>query len=48
MNFFLGKIKWTREEALTKIAAVEFLELSLSDAQGIIEEELNTGDGETN
>jgi hypothetical protein len=40
-----GKIKWIREEALTKIAAVEFLELSLSDAQGAMEEELNSADG---
>ena len=43
---FVGKVKWIREESLTKIAAVEFLELSLSDSQGIIEEELNRGDGE--
>lgn len=41
-----GKIKWIREEALTKIAAVEFLDLTLSDAQGAIEEELNSKDGE--
>lgn len=41
-----SKIKWIREEALTKIAAVEFLDLTLSDAQGAIEEELNNKDGE--
>ncbi|KAL7051439.1 hypothetical protein ACKWTF_004466 [Chironomus riparius] len=41
-----GKIKWVREESLTKISAVEFIELSLSDAQGAIEEELNSGDEE--
>lgn len=41
-----GKIKWIREEALTRIAAVEFLDLTLSDAQGAIEEELNSKDGE--
>lgn len=41
-----SKFKWTREEALTQIAAVEFLDLSLSDAQGAIEEELNNKDGE--
>lgn len=41
-----GKVKWIREEALTKIAAVEFLDLTLSDAQGAIEEELNNKDGE--
>lgn len=40
-----GKIKWIREEALTRIAAVEFLDLTLSDAQGAIEEELNNKDG---
>lgn len=41
-----GKIKWIREEALTRIASVEFLDLTLSDAQGAIEEELNSKDGE--
>lgn len=41
-----GKIKWIREEALTRIASVEFLDLTLSDAQGAIEEELNNKDGE--
>ncbi|KAG5679078.1 hypothetical protein PVAND_008673 [Polypedilum vanderplanki] len=41
-----GKIKWIREEALTKITAVEFLELSLSDAQGAMEEELNNADAD--
>lgn len=41
-----GKIKWIREEALTKITAVEFLELSLSDAQGAMEEELNSADAD--
>lgn len=40
-----SKVKWIREEALTKIAAVEFLDLTLSDAQGAIEEELNSKDG---
>lgn len=42
-----GKIKWIREEALTRISAVEFLDLTLSDAQGAIEEELNNKDGES-
>lgn len=41
-----SKVKWIREEALTKIAALEFLDLTLSDAQGAIEEELNNKDGE--
>lgn len=41
-----NKIKWIREEALTKIASIEFLDLTLSDAQGAIEEELNSKDGE--
>jgi ER membrane protein complex subunit 1 len=40
------KFRWIREEALTQISAVEFLDLSLSDAQGAIEEELNNKDGE--
>lgn len=43
-----SKIKWIREEALTRIAAVEFLDLTLSDAQGAIEEELNNKDGKLN
>lgn len=41
-----GKFKWIREEALAQIVAVEFLDLTLSDAQGAIEEELNNKDGE--
>jgi hypothetical protein len=41
-----SKIKWIREESLTKIASIEFLDLTLSDAQGAIEEELNNKDGE--
>lgn len=40
-----GTIKWIREEPLTQISAVEFLDLTLSDAQGAIEEELNNKDG---
>lgn len=41
-----SKVKWIREEALTQIASMEFLDLTLSDAQGAIEEELNNKDGE--
>lgn len=41
-----NKFKWIREEALTQIVDVEFLDLTLSDAQGAIEEELNNKDGE--
>lgn len=40
-----GKIKWTREESLTDIAAVEMIDLPLSDAEGAIENELNSKDG---
>ena len=40
-----NRIKWTREEALTKIVDVDFIDLTLSDAQGAIEEELNNKDG---
>lgn len=40
-----GKIKWTREEALTNIAAVEMIDLPLSDSEGAIEEELNSKEG---
>uniref|UniRef100_A0A336LFU6 ER membrane protein complex subunit 1 n=1 Tax=Culicoides sonorensis TaxID=179676 RepID=A0A336LFU6_CULSO len=35
-----GKIKWTREESLTNIDSVEFIDLTLSDAEGELEEEL--------
>ncbi|XP_063704257.1 ER membrane protein complex subunit 1 [Culicoides brevitarsis] len=35
-----GKIKWTREESLTNIDSVEFVDLTLSDAEGELEEEL--------
>jgi ER membrane protein complex subunit 1 len=40
-----SKIKWIREESLTNIVAVDFLDLTLSDAEGRIEEELNNKDG---
>lgn len=40
-----GKIKWTREEALTDIDAVEFLDLTLSDEEGELESELANKDG---
>uniref|UniRef100_A0A182S855 EMC1 first beta-propeller domain-containing protein n=1 Tax=Anopheles maculatus TaxID=74869 RepID=A0A182S855_9DIPT len=36
-----GKIKWVREEALAEVETAEFLDLTLSDAEGAIEEELN-------
>uniref|UniRef100_U5ER11 ER membrane protein complex subunit 1 n=1 Tax=Corethrella appendiculata TaxID=1370023 RepID=U5ER11_9DIPT len=41
-----GKIKWIREEALADIVAVDFLDLTLSDAEGAIEEELNNKNGD--
>ncbi|CRL03016.1 CLUMA_CG016197, isoform A [Clunio marinus] len=41
-----SKIKWIREEALTRIDSVELLDLTLSDAQGAIEEELNNQDAD--
>lgn len=41
-----GKIKWTREESLANIATVEMIDLPLSDAEGAIEQELNSKDGE--
>lgn len=40
-----NNIKWIREEALTRIVDVDFIDLTLSDAQGAIEEELNNKDG---
>lgn len=41
-----GKIKWTREEALADVETADFLDLTLSDAEGAIEEELNNKNGE--
>ncbi|XP_055615709.1 ER membrane protein complex subunit 1 isoform X2 [Toxorhynchites rutilus septentrionalis] len=41
-----GNIKWTREEALADVEAVDFLDLTLSDAEGAIEEELNNKNGD--
>lgn len=41
-----GKIKWTREEALTDVETADFLDLTLSDAEGAIEEELNNKNGD--
>lgn len=40
-----GKIRWTREEALTQIVAVEMIDLPLSDSEGAIENELKNKDG---
>lgn len=40
-----GKIKWIREEALATIVAVEIMDLPLSDAEGAIENELNSKEG---
>lgn len=42
-----GKIKWVREEALAKIDAVDFLDLMLTDAEGELEEELKSKEGNT-
>jgi hypothetical protein len=43
-----GKIKWIREESLADITSVNFLELTLSDDEGALEEELKNKDGELN
>ncbi|XP_055523528.1 ER membrane protein complex subunit 1 isoform X2 [Wyeomyia smithii] len=40
------KIKWTREEALASVETADFLDLTLSDAEGAIEEELNNKNGD--
>lgn len=40
-----GKIKWTRQEALARIVAIEMIDLPLSDAEGSIENELKNKDG---
>lgn len=40
-----GKIRWIREEALANIESVDFLDLMLSDAEGELEEELKSKDG---
>ncbi|XP_062535416.1 ER membrane protein complex subunit 1 isoform X2 [Armigeres subalbatus] len=41
-----GKLKWTREEALADVETADFLDLTLSDAEGAIEEELNNKNGD--
>ncbi|XP_055680073.1 ER membrane protein complex subunit 1 isoform X2 [Lutzomyia longipalpis] len=41
-----GKIKWTREEALANVVAVEMVDLPLSDDEGAIEDEFNSKDGD--
>ncbi|EAT44875.1 AAEL003785-PA [Aedes aegypti] len=41
-----GKAKWTREEALADVETADFLDLTLSDAEGAIEEELNNKNGD--
>ncbi|XP_058063003.1 ER membrane protein complex subunit 1 isoform X1 [Anopheles bellator] len=43
-----GKIKWVREEALAEVSTADFLDLTLSDAEGAIEEELNNKNAEEN
>ncbi|XP_053680149.1 ER membrane protein complex subunit 1 [Anopheles nili] len=43
-----GKVKWIREESLAVIETAEFLDLTLSDAEGAIEEELNNKNAEEN
>ncbi|GAB0095170.1 ER membrane protein complex subunit 1 [Sergentomyia squamirostris] len=41
-----GKVKWTREESLAHIVAVEMVDLPLSDDEGAIEDEFNSKDGD--
>lgn len=41
-----GKVKWIREESLADVEAADFLDLTLSDAEGAIEEELNNKNGD--
>lgn len=40
-----GKIRWMREEALTNIDSVDFVDLALSDEEGELEEELKNKGG---
>uniref|UniRef100_A0A6B2E753 ER membrane protein complex subunit 1 n=1 Tax=Phlebotomus kandelakii TaxID=1109342 RepID=A0A6B2E753_9DIPT len=41
-----GKIKWTRDDALAHVVAVEMVDLPLSDDEGAIEDEFNSKDGD--
>lgn len=41
----LGKIKWIREESLADIAAIEMVDLPLSDSEGAIEKQLKSDNG---
>lgn len=40
-----GKIKWVREESLANIAAIEMIDLPLADAEGAIEKQLKSKQG---
>lgn len=40
-----GKIKWIREESLADIAAIEMIDLPLSDSEGAIEKQLKSDNG---
>lgn len=40
-----GRIRWTREESLANIAAIEMIDLPLSDAEGAIEKQLKSKGG---
>lgn len=41
-----SKVKWTREESLANIVALEMIDLPLSDAEGSIEKQLKNKHGE--
>lgn len=41
----IGKIIWTREEALASILAVEMLDLPVSDMEAAIEKEFGNKEG---
>lgn len=45
LDKFIGKIKWTREDSLANIAAIEIVDLPLSDSEGAIEDQLNNKNG---
>lgn len=47
ISFMIGKIKWIREDSLANIAAIEIVDLPLTDSEGTIEDHLNTKNGKS-
>lgn len=44
---FSGKIRWIREDSLANIAAIEIVDLPLSDSEGSIEDQMKNSNGKS-